>query len=446
MIYQPRNVQPSSTSIDITRDNIFSMEVQTNTYITAYQLTVVDFENNVKYTGSRTSVEKPIYNGGKLSIPVEANIEGLQNGTNYKWNVKLYQRNQDMMITYGFFQPGTEQAHDAETIIIQPNINVRKGMMIKTDEEYRTIKYYDSKLGLITFNEPLSKFPRVGQKYFIYSDFIETTPDYVFYARELPTVSILDAPNRITLKYHTFQGSYEQTENVPIVYHIFDLYEKNSDGSYNLIDTSGKVYSADLSYYYNAFRTGNSYAIKMTVENDMGIISETNLYEFIVQYNIIEYLQQPVATFENKSNSVKISWVTPVEHEAIAKTPTGEISDIGFNYLYNTPYSPVNSLYTKGYVAEWQSNDGLYVIPEDFNITMQFSPDENFFYGRYGYMPVQSIIEGESEKTQGEGNFKICLDTYNLVFAMPHIVEDKMVTVNVVNAPSGDEILKIIFI
>ena len=56
MIYQPRNVQPSGSSIDGSINNTFTMEVQTNSYISAYQLLIVDFNNNNIYTGTKTTL------------------------------------------------------------------------------------------------------------------------------------------------------------------------------------------------------------------------------------------------------------------------------------------------------------------------------------------------------------------------------------------------------
>ena len=44
MIYQPRNVQPSGVSIDGLLDNTFTMEIQTNSYVSAYQLLIVDLD------------------------------------------------------------------------------------------------------------------------------------------------------------------------------------------------------------------------------------------------------------------------------------------------------------------------------------------------------------------------------------------------------------------
>ena len=255
-----------------------------------------------------------------------------------------------------------------------------------------------------------SSAPSVGAQYQVYSDFIETIPDYIVYARENPTVSINNVPTSLTLKYHTFQGVYTQSDNVPIVYHQFDLYIRNDDGTNKLVNSSGKVYSANLSYTYDGFRTGNTYLIKLAVENDMGIVAETDLYTFSVSYDIVEYLQQPRAVFDSKQNAINIAWVTPVEHSATS-------SSGGFTYLYDTPYSGVNSLYTNGYTVDWQTPDGLCVLPNDFNITLQFSPDSGFFYDENGaYKERVILVDTEVDGNGNSGKFQIIIDKNKIIF------------------------------
>ena len=312
MIYQPRNVQPSGSSIDGSINNTFTMEVQTNSYVSAYQLLIVDFNNNNIYTGTKTTLTQNLYNGDILSIPVNASSVKLSNGTNYKWRVRLYQPNSDMLITYGLVQSTSTTTN----VYLQPNINIKAGMTLTINSQSKTITSYDVSTGLAVVGSAFSSAPSVGAQYQVYSDFIETIPDYIVYARENPTVSINNVPTSLTLKYHTFQGVYTQSDNVPIVYHQFDLYIRNDDGTNTLVNSSGKVYSANLSYTYDGFRTGNTYLIKLTVENDMGIVAETDLYTFNVSYDIVEYLQQPLATFNDKDNAIQVSWVTPVENEA----------------------------------------------------------------------------------------------------------------------------------
>ena len=635
MIYQPRNVQPSGVSIDGLLDNTFTMEIQTNSYVSAYQLLIVDFNNNEVYTGSKVTLSNYLYNGDILEIPVSASSVALSNGTNYKWRVRLYQPTADMLITYGLVQATSTTT----TIYLQPNINIKAGMTITINSQTKTISSYNSDTGVAVVSNAFSSAPDVGTQYKIYSDFIETVPDYIVYARQTPVVAISNVPSSLTLKYHTFQGVYTQSDNVPIVYHQFDLYTRNDDGTISLVASSDKVYSANLSYTYDSFRTGNKYLIQMTVENDMGIISTTDMYEFTVSYDIVEYLQQPLASFDDKNNAVKVSWVTPVENEAVSNssgaasgtiqdgansltqavfednqtlgngdqvqitanvegknlynytdavyaninglsnvlnidgsiTTTGTLTDswsyivraknidslledgatytvsqkykspklyiqvtavnketeekqyfgcenklfnsfvvdttqytysiyiqtnsmtivgeeplnitniyqltkssgapatvepyrpvgtrytgvinsynattgvgtmladypftytpmpgdtyqvlsniynnTGFQYLYNTPYNTVNSLYTHGYTATWATPDGLCVLPDNFNITLQFSPDGNFFYDQNGvYQEVVNLITTETDDANSGGEFTIKIDKNKLIF------------------------------
>lgn len=596
MIYQPRNVQPSGVSIDGLLDNTFTMEIQTNSYVSAYQLLIVDFDNNEIYTGSKTTLTNYAYNGDTLEIPVNASTVALSNGTNYKWRVRLYQPTADMLITYGLVQATSTTT----SIYLQPNINIKAGMAITINSQTKTISSYNSDTGVAVVSSAFASAPAVGTQYKIYSDFIETVPDYIVYARRTPAVAISNVPSSLTLKYHTFQGTYTQSDNVAIVYHQFDLYTRNDDGTISLVASSDKVYSANLSYTYDSFRTGNKYLIQMTVENDMGIISTTDMYEFTVSYDIVEYLQQPLASFDDKNNAVKVSWVTPVENEAVSnssgaasgtiqdgvnsltqavfednqtlgngdqvqitansvgknklteRTDTNEnvkfyenngfevksgvtytlscntactgmyvvnksdnafmfsaydktfliftpdanttvwfnfyfasgvrekatqyqleensiatiyepyravgtkytgvinsynattgvgtmladypftytpmpgdtyqvlsniYNDTGFQYLYNTPYNTVNSLYTHGYTATWATPDGLCVLPDDFNITLQFSPDGNFFYDQNGvYQEVVNLITTETDGSNNEGEFTIKIDKNKLIF------------------------------
>ena len=92
-------------------------------------------------------------------------------------------------------------------------------------------------------------------------------------------------------------------------------------------------------------------------------------------------------------------------------------NETGFQILYNTPYKSVNSLYTHGYTMTWAAPNGLCVLPEDFNITLQFSPDGNFYYNSDGtYQEVVNLINASTDDPLGNGNFAIKIDKNKLLF------------------------------
>ena len=417
MIYQPRNVKPSAQSIDATLNNTFSMEIQTNSYVSAYQLYIIDFNNEEIYTGNKVDLADNLYNGDILTIPVY-NISGFDNGKDYKWHVRLYQPFYDMLITYSV----VSSAGTSTNVNLQPNINVHTGMQLYiNDTLFGTITSYDSATGAAVIDTESTYIPLPGDKYKVYSNFIETTPDYVVYARSTPTLSITNMPSvegkpiPLDVKSYTFIGSYVQSEQVPIIYYEFNLYSQNDDESYSLLDSSGKIYSANIKYYYDGFRTGNTYAIELNSENEMGIKSSTDLISFDVVYDIIEYLQQPTASLDNTYDAVNISWAAPIESEGQTVNPV-DGSSVTPKYLYNTPYIPVNSLYTQGSEAIWEVEDGLATMPEDFNITLQFNPDSNFFFSGGTYNEEVSLIDAETDGEDKEGSFSIKINKNKLIF------------------------------
>ena len=77
-----------------------SLVVNTSDKVTAYKLTVYDWENNVIYQGDKEDFAVELYNGDTGFIELGTDI-GLQNGNDYKWTARLYQPEADMLITYG---------------------------------------------------------------------------------------------------------------------------------------------------------------------------------------------------------------------------------------------------------------------------------------------------------------------------------------------------------
>lgn len=514
MIYQPRNVQPSYTSIDGTEENTFTMEINTNNYVNGYEMTILNWDNTVAYQGTKVTLDNPIYNGETLAIPVPSSI-GLQNGYNYKWYMKLYQSTADMLITYGIVQQDSE---NTITIITQPNINIKPGMYVTINGETKQIATYtyDTNIGTATLTSDLSTTPKIGDTYQIYSDFIQTIPEYILYVRATPEVSITNYSSTLDKKYKTFTGTYSQSDGIPLVYHQWDLYLVNENGSTTLLKTSGQVYNADMQFYYDGFKNTQTYQISLIAETQFGIVATSGMQTFTVSYEAIEYLQQPTATVLYDKNAIRVDWVAPVSFPpltintlssygyvqpgeitstslyldtgqlispgAIFSSGTfiravilsynastgyttflnGDVSTVlvgdyytisnyvdnmeGVTILRDTPYVRSNSAQLGNSMLEYRnqdSNDAMGVFPDNYNITMQFRPDANFFYGTNGIyndiIPITSFTI-DKDPNDGVGDIQVFAHRYSIVSLKPELGPgDNIVTQTFPSPPEGEE-------
>ncbi len=376
MIYQPRNIQPSYKSIDGLNNNNFTMEINTNISVIAYKLKILTSQNVDFFNGEKIILETPVYNGEQLVVDVPSSI-GLINGNDYKWRLRLYQQNADMLITYGNI-PSTSTVTN---IYIQPNINVKIDMYIKIGSEIKQITDYNLETGLITLTDALSLIPSVGTTYQILSDFIETVPDNIIYVRKTPVVSITNMPTILDKKYYEFIGSYVQDDNVPLVYFTWNLYLINNNIK-ELIYTNDKTSSANIKFSYDGFKTDQSYQIELFVETEYGIIASSGLQSFSVSYTSLEYLQQPNAKLIKDKNAIQIDWITPTSF-APSTINLNAISgivqpgDITLNTLYlekNQEIYPGMSFnienYTNNTIVSYNSYTGFTKVTPDFNVSI----------------------------------------------------------------------------
>ncbi len=645
MVYQPRSIQPTYKSIDANSVEEISLVVNTSDKVTAYQLTVYDWENNIIYQGDKEDFAVELYNGDTGFIELGEEI-GLQNGNDYKWTAKLYQPKQDMLITYGnvlepttynytvssdglaeddyvlkvgdygfsFIVPndasegnvlsynsyddtvtlrynsGTSESllavtkitlgnfatlnmadqgdniykyivtadglnagdyyievegrdvwfttlsdlkendyitYDSSTkkitqtynditislttinsvplefkqaenttteIYLKQNINIKPDMLLKIGDESNTVSSYDVNTGLCIVSESFSNIPSSQDKYYIYSDFIETTPENVLYVRETPTVSITNYEETLTTKEYTFLGTYEQSDDVPLVYFLWNLYSVTDSGA-TLIKTSGKVYSANIQFYYDGFKTGETYRIELTCETEFGVQTTTRALNFNVNYTALSYDDQPV-TISTTDQGIRVSWATLTsdspyslytqgasgyiqtnnnsstiiwlergqsiypgqtikvgeneitgvidsynrnDGKAILRIPLSYVPvngdpyyilaepdyDLtGIEFLEDTPYNGVNSAKLGDNYLIYEKDGGLAVWDNEFTVSMQFRPDEDFFYSDNGIYNDMIQIARYTSDTDDVHDLIIYARNYNFGFMMPATDED----------------------
>ena len=495
MIYQPRNVNPAQKSIDGTvLNNYFSMEINTNDKVVGYELTILNWDNTVRYVQDKVNLSTPLYNGDTLSFLIPSSFlkANLENGFDYKWYVRLYQDTPNMYITYGIIQSVNSETE----LVLQKNINVKAGMSLKYNNELKTITAYSDNTGIATIESAFTSSVLAGAQYQIYSDFIQTVPEYILHVRKTPDVEIIDIPSEITTKKYTFNGTYSQADGVPLSYHRWTLgiADKDNPLIYTIVQTTGKVYNCNLTYTYDGLKNGINYVIILETENEFGISNHVTKY-FSVAYNEIEYLEKPSAKVDYSKNAIQLDWVAPTEfapkawntnissgtvlpgdigsnsfyisrgltnifedniitinnvemHIKTYDTITGLVTVkedlpeslvVGSNYyiqgydglgvsdattLYrNTPYEKTNSVDTKVYKLIYESDkgDSIGEYPDDWEITMQFKPNKDFFYGTTGvFRDIIDIASVESDATDKvSGMILIFAHIYDIVGVYP---------------------------
>lgn len=401
MIYQPINAWPTTKAIDILRDNTFSVEMNTSGSVIAYQLTILDWDNNIVLSEPKVELEEPLYNGDILYFN-PALKDKLQNGNDYKWRLRLYQNDASIVITSGYITNA-----NGKTIVMPKNINIKVGMYIKIGNESKLITNVDTTAETVTsgtitsisgkeivvptntaikngmyfnignekrqiysvfqgdttlitlssaFDESITGGNYVvtsestqtitiesafngninNEMYTIVSSFLDTTPDFVLYARTTPVVAITNFSNEITERHFIFTGTYSQAEYVPMTYYQIKLSIVQNNVAREIYDT-GKVYRADIKLDYDGYLTGNTYQIELQVANESGVTTTTGIKTFTVKYDTVEFLTEPQLYLDCKKHAIRINWTTPISFDPtvynVAGALTGKVESVAGNTM-----------------------------------------------------------------------------------------------------------------
>lgn len=406
---------------------------------------------------------------------------------------KITQTHSNISITLNYISSQSLNAIKSENattnVYLQRNINIKSEMVLEINDERKTISSYDSNTGLAIVSSAFSNIPDSSDEYTVYSDFIETMPENLLYVRSMPSISIIGASKTLTSKSASFSGTYTQSEDVPLVYYLWNLYSVDGSGK-SLIKKSKKKYSANIVFEYDGFKNGETYSLELICENEFGIISNTESI-FTVNYDEVTYDEQPVAE-QTDEQGIRISWLTTVltepysiytknavgyiqsddntvsqlwlepnqsiypntiivvgvtESEGVIESynintgyttlseplnyvPTiGEYYHIysepnydltGINIETNTPYSGVNSANIGDNHLIYYKNTGLATYPDDFQLTMQFMVDDNFFYGENNvYQDMALIARYEGNDTLGLEDLMIFAKGYRFYAISP---------------------------
>lgn len=301
-----------------------------------------------------------------------------------------------------------------KNLFIQPNINVKSDATNPNEIVFNNgirvdiVQNIDSKGKDITFNKldntqwivtipsSTSSFPVIPKtKYKIYSDFMDSMPENIFYAKKSPTIQIqyknynIDEEEYVNIseaptEYKSFRDVGFKTlwtseQNVLIKNYQYLLYDANM----NLISESDVIYDNELEWYFRGLDTSrnenipNQYFIKIIIEDEFGKIFEKQ-NTFYIFYNINETITPLVVNLNCNQTSFDIEFTTPiyVETSDALNKETVEIENVDFRNGYlNIPLNNVAN-YSK-VVAE----EELYVdIPEEFSYITCFQLSKDLIY------------------------------------------------------------------
>lgn len=264
-------------------------------------------------------------------------------------------------------------------IFLKRNINIKDDMLLQIGSESKTITDYDIRTGMATVDSAYSAIPTSEDSYSVYSDFIETAPENILFVRETPTISITGGGATLTEKTADFRGVYSQSDDVPLVYFVWDLYSVNGE-ELSLIKTSGKKYSANIIFSYDGFKNGETYVLNLICENEFGIIARDSS-TFNVDYEEVIYDERPTAEQTNEEG-IRVSWLTTIPTEPYSeyiKTADGSVQSSNNTPLTlwletNQEIYPGNTIVVgiggaDGIIESYDINTGYTVLKRHLNYT-----------------------------------------------------------------------------
>lgn len=346
MIYEPSFVTPNNTTIDVSDPEStfsFMLNCDGGTPVAGLQLTVRDtFSGGNIYGTYVANNNNGIQNGTIVEAKIKNFISGntMVNGNNYSFNIYMYNDYYD--IFYGSGAISDNSNNTTTSFYLTEDSYISKDSYIDIRGEKRKVTSYDASSRLCIVNPPFSFTPR-NEPFSKYSNNIETGL-YYFKARKTPTLSIYNKdlsviPPVINNKEYTFVGKYEQEQSTPWSFYKWELYNSNN----MLIDNTDWINSSGLKYSFDGFTNGQSYYVKLYVQNADNIIVEKKSNIFNVSYDDILISSTVSASLLCDKNAVNVSWGSPM----INSIKMDGNSD-KYSYLDNTPADGHTSISING--------------------------------------------------------------------------------------------------
>lgn len=308
-------------------------------------------------------------------------------------------------------------------IFVQPNINIKSdtlnppqivwenGVRLNIEQEISTLgQYVAGKKTDITFNKldntqwllkgnckiatqstgDIQQIIVPQTDYTVYTDFMDSIPNAVLYARQAPTLGIkykdyreLDLENVPYISIDqsvpapwrdvAFLGTWDSVNNVEIKYYHYYLYSIDNYNNETLIAESDDIYDSSLEWNFKGFETNNFYKVRITIHDKYGkAYSEEDT--FYIEYAVYSSVVPLANSLICDEQAIKLEVVSPVY---VISTDKGTEKTITSNDVYLSSnskyyYADTTSGRVLNYTQVADANNTPIQIPEVFSFFTRF--------------------------------------------------------------------------
>ena len=308
-------------------------------------------------------------------------------------------------------------------IFIQPNINIKSdalnppqivwenGVRLNITQKISTLgQYVAGKKTDITFNKldntqwllkgnckiatqstgDIQQIIVPQTDYTVYTDFMDSIPNAVLYARQAPTLGIkykdyreLDLENIPYINIDqsvpapwrdvAFLGTWNSINNVEIKYYHYYLYSIDNYNNETLIAESDDIYDSSLEWNFKGFETNNFYKVRITIHDKYGKAyskEDTFYIEYAVYSSVVPLANSLIC----EEQAIKLEVVSPVyvisTDKESEKTITSNDVYLSSNSKYY--YADTTSGRVLNYTQVADANNTPIQIPEVFSFFTRF--------------------------------------------------------------------------
>ena len=320
-------------------------------------------------------------------------------------------------ITSNLYKVMTNRWDDTvKRLFIQPNINIKSDetnpnelvfdngirvdiqKQVYTNDSGKEIDITFDKLDntqwLLTAPSQVNGIPPIIPQtdYKIYTDFVDSMPFNLFYARNTPELKIQCRNNNTKeesiYKEIVSDSPYSYREigfktlisgaQQEIKYYYYVLYDEDN----NIVDKSIDIYSNEIEWVYRGLESGTEYDEPKNYTIQVVLVDEynnsfTKSVEFGVYYNIEKGLDSFPPIPDCHEKAFKINTITPIYVESTSYVENENIITTVTNNNIDDGVVSIPKNYTLNY-TKVLNEDSAIVIPEQFSLLTEFQVTGDF--------------------------------------------------------------------